>query len=80
MIEKKEVSYAAQLDDIMVLLLELVKTIKEKGNYTSLVDEVINAVSGIDEIDDEFKASLETCVDTVVTRAIQIGFLFSPIK
>jgi len=80
MIEKKEVNVAVQTDDVMALVVELIRVIKEKGDYTSLMDELIAAVSGIDEIPAEFKGDLKASIDTILLRATEIAFMFVPKK
>lgn len=76
MIEKREELYAKQLDDVMVLVKELVKCIKEKGDYASLIDELISAVTGVEEIPAEFKENLPVCIKTSLGGAIDIAMLF----
>ena len=76
MIEKKEVEYAKELDDVMDLIVELVKVIKEKGDYTTLMSDLISAVSGIDQVDDEIKENLKASINTVLFRAVEIADIF----
>lgn len=64
MIVKKELEVAQELGDVVELLIALAKTIKEKGNYADLVDELIAAISGIEDIPAETK-NIEACVRTV---------------
>ena len=76
MIIKKEIMIAKELDDVMVLFVELVKTIKNKGDYTSLLDELIGAINGADEILVEVKENLKASIDTVMLRANDIAEVF----
>lgn len=78
-IEKKEVEYAKEIDDVMVLVYEVVKVIKEKGNYAELVDELVAAVSGADQIKDELK-DIRAVSNSVLPRALDIIALFSSDK
>lgn len=75
-IERREVMYADQLDDVMLLVVEMIRVIKEKGDYSSLVDDLVKAISGIEEIPQEFKANKEAFVNTVLLRASEIAFMF----
>ena len=75
-IEKKEIEFAKELDDVMVLFVELVKGIKNKGDYTALLDELIGAINGADDIDDEVKANLKASINTVTLRANDIAEVF----
>ena len=63
-IEKIEINYAKELADVFKLIKELVKCIKEKGDYTSLVDELVTAINGVDDIPAEFKADIEAFINT----------------
>ena len=76
MIENKEVKIAKQLDEVMVLVEQLVETIKNKGDYSALLPALIDAVSNVDEIPVEFKADMFACIDTVLLSATKIAKLF----
>ena len=80
MIENKEVKIAKQIDDVMALVVKLVETIKNKGDYASLLPELIDAVSGVEEIPAELKADMFACIDTVLLRGTQIAKIFVPVK
>ena len=72
MIEQVEVKRAKEINDVMTLIVELVKVIKTKGDYTSLMDELIDAIDGVGEISTEIKEDLATCINTVGGRAGEI--------
>ena len=75
-IVKKEVKIADQLADVMALVHGIVEPVKNKGDYTSLVDELIAAITGVDEIPAEVKEDLQACINTVTLSATDIAFLF----
>lgn len=75
-IEKKEVEIAEELNDVMILVKEIVKVIKEKGDYASLIDELVAAVNGIDEIPAEFKENMEAFINTALINSVAIAMLF----
>ena len=75
-IEKKEIDFAKETDDVMKLVVELVKTIKEKGDYANLLDELIAAINGIDEVSDEYKSNLKAVINTVQLNVTDIAMIF----
>lgn len=75
-IEKKEIEYAKELDDVMVLLVEIVRVVKEKGDYVTLMDELMTAISGIENVSEEFKSNKIVAINTVVNRAVEIAGIF----
>ena len=80
MIEKKEVEFAKELDDVMKLVTKVVKTIKEKGDYAAILPELIAAIEGVGDIDDEFKASMKAFVLTSAEGVYDIVDIFLPKK
>lgn len=69
MIVKQEINVAKELQDVMKLVRSLIKTIKEKGDYLALMPDLINAIQGIDQIDDEFKADIEAAINTALIES-----------
>ena len=59
MIAQKEVSYAKEIDDVLVLVVELVKDIKAKKGVSEIASEnianLMAALSGIDQANEEMK-------------------------
>ena len=55
MIEKKEMEYAKETDDVLVLVIALIKVIKSKGDYSALMGKLITAVNGMGDIPEEVK-------------------------
>ena len=66
-IEKKEVEFAKEIDDVLVLMTELIKVVKTKGEYTELMDELITAINGADQIPAEAE-NLSVLLGTVGLR------------
>lgn len=75
-IENTEIKIASQLNDVMVLIAKLVEVIKNKGDYTSLIADLMVAINGVEEIPAEFKADMFACIDTVLLSATQIARIF----
>lgn len=75
-IRKKEIEFASELDDVMILVCELIRVIKEGGEYTGLIDELIDAVNNINEIPGEYKENIKACLNTVSLRMVDIASVF----
>lgn len=75
-IQKKEIEYAKELDDVMVLVVELVKDIKAKKDVAALAAEnlpnLMNAIGGLDQIGDEFK-NKPVLLSTIGYRTGELG-------
>lgn len=69
MIEVVEVKRAKEINDVMNLVVEVIKVVKAKGDYTELLDELIAAIDGVGEIGSEIKEDLAACINTVGGRA-----------
>ncbi len=71
-IQKKEVEYAKEIDDVLALVVELVKDIKAKKSAGELAAEnlenLIQAVAGAEQIPAEAKASLSVTLQTAGSR------------
>lgn len=65
MIVKKEVDYAKEIGEVVSLSGKLIKTIKEKGDYAAVLPDLILAVEGVSNIDDEFKSNRQAALATV---------------
>ena len=74
-IEKREVSYAKEMDDVLVLVIQLLNTIKNKGDYTALIGALVTAVDGVTNIPEEFK-DMDAFLSTVGYRMGQIPAIF----
>lgn len=54
-IEKREVEYAKELNDVFVLLKDVAVCMKKKEDYTKLLPELAAAVENIGQIPEERK-------------------------
>lgn len=72
MIESKQVEYAKELDDALVLAVELFKDIKAKKDAGAIASEnlplLMNAFNGLDQVDDEFKANKAAAINAIALR------------
>lgn len=79
-IQKKEVEFAKELDDAMFLIVELVKDIKAGKEMTVIAAEnlpnLINAVSGAEQIGEEVSTSMSVAVQTVTFRVADLVAAF----
>lgn len=67
------VKVPAQVDDVMLLLVKLVSVLKQKGDYTSLVADLVKAVDGVSEIPEEVKDAPWELVNSVAFHSIEIA-------
>lgn len=63
-IVKKEIDYAKEIGDVFLLVEEVIKVIKKKGDYMSLIDELVAAVDGVSGVEDELKANQKAAIQT----------------
>lgn len=72
MIQEKSVSYAKELDDCLVLMIELAKDIKEGKDIGMIVSEnlpnLIQAIGGMEQIKGELEANKEIVFSTAGYR------------
>lgn len=77
MIETKSLPIAKETDDAMLLLVALVKDIKAKKSATEIgvdcLPKLMEAVSGIDQVDDEAKENKEVVLATVGYRTGELA-------
>ncbi len=78
MIKEKTVKFAQEVDDVMVLLVEAIKVGKSGASVTNLMDEFVKAVSGIDQVDDEYEANRLAVMQTVGMRFGDVVDAFLP--
>jgi len=68
-IEKKEIEYAKEMDDLGHALVELVRDIKAKKDIAQIAGEniptIMDALAGIDKVDDELKANRTVAIQTI---------------
>ncbi len=76
-VQKKEVEYSKEIDDVLVLVVELVKDIKAKKGAAELASEnlvhLMDAVAGADQIPAEAKASLPVALQTAGYRSGELA-------
>ncbi|TXG77621.1 hypothetical protein E6Q11_02510 [Candidatus Dojkabacteria bacterium] len=79
-IEKKEVEYAKELDDVLVLMIELAKDIKAGKDVALIASEnlpgLMAAFSGADQIAAELKANPAVVSQTVGMRMGELAGVF----
>lgn len=79
-IQKKEVEYAKEIGDVMVLIVELVKDVKAKKAMSELMSEnlphLINAIGGVDQVPAEIAEHKVVALQTV---GLHIGELAAAI-
>lgn len=75
---KKEVEYAKEIDDCLVLFCEAVRNRKNKEDLTNLMDELMNALGGIDQVDDEVTLARKVAFQTIGYRTGELAEAFLP--
>ena len=72
MIAQKQVEYAKELDDVLGLVVELIKDIKAKKSLAEIGSEnvagLMSAMSGIDQVGDELKLNKKAALNAVSLR------------
>lgn len=83
-IQKKEVEYAKEMDDVGALLVKIVKEAKEKkpvGDIASgSVQALIDAISGVDQVGVEFDKSRKVALQTILSRVGELVDAVLPAK
>ena len=67
-IESKQVQYAKELDDVGVLLVTFADTVKQGKPLAGVVDELVSAIEGIGEVDEELAANRRVALSTLGAR------------
>lgn len=67
MIEKKEIEFAKEADDVLALIVRLIETIRGGNDYALLLPELIAAINGADGIPEEL-ANRRVFINTVGLR------------
>lgn len=67
-----EVSVAAQVDDVAVLVKDVVVTLVKKGDVTSLIPQALKAVDGLKEAFDEVKTQPLLALRSAVLRGLEV--------
>lgn len=77
-VQTKNVEYSKEIDDCMVLFCEIVRNRKNKEDLTSLMDELMNALAGVDQVDDEVAQSRKVAFQTIGYRTGELTEAFLP--
>ena len=72
MLQKREVEYAKEVDDVLKLVVELVADLRAKKSISDVAAEnlpgLMEALNGMDQVDDELKESRKVVLETVGYR------------
>jgi hypothetical protein len=83
-LEKREIQITKEIDDAMALVCELAKDIKEGKDISAITSEnlplLVNAINGIDQVDDEMKMHRKEAIQTILLRAGDLADAFLPKK
>jgi hypothetical protein len=71
-IVKKEINLAKEADDVLALAAQLIKTIKNKGDYAALLPAFVLAIEGIGSVGDELKSDKQAVVNAAYLRVYEI--------
>ena len=75
-IEKKSIDYAKEAGDIMDLSVAVIahfKAGKSVSDAAELLDELMVAIAGSDQIDDEWEANREAVFNAVALGSVKIA-------
>jgi hypothetical protein len=78
--QMKTVEYSKEIDDVMGLFVAIVDNRKKKEELAKLFDELLEAVTGIGEIDDEFMVDRKVALQTIGYRTGELVDAFLPAK
>lgn len=71
-IEQKQINYAREIDDVVWLLVSLVKDIKAGKSIPEVVagsvSSLVAALNGLDQLDDEIAANKQVAYQTIGFR------------
>ena len=68
MIKDKNVKYAKEIDDVLVLIEEAIYNRKNKGKLSELLPALMEAIGGIEDIDDEVAENRRAVLSTIGYR------------
>ena len=76
-IEKKEVEYAKEIDDVAVLLVAVVKDVRQGKTAAEIangaITKLIAALAGVDQMDDEAKLNRKVAMQTIGYRTGELA-------
>lgn len=71
-IEKRQVEYAKEIDDVAVLLVDIVRKAREGVDPATIasgsITNLVTALSGVDQLDDEVRANRKVALQTIGYR------------
>lgn len=80
---KREVDYAKEIDDVPVLLIGIVKDVKAGKPAAEVllnaIPKLSDALSALDQADDEFKLNRKAALQTVLFRAGELVDVLLPV-
>lgn len=85
MIETKQVQYAKELDDALALVVTVVQQLRAGKSAADIISQdiplLVNAISGLDQVDAELQANFEVAVATIGGRFGELvaAFLKKPV-
>lgn len=68
----RTVQVAKETDEVLSLVVELVKVVRAKGDYTSLVDDLVKAIDGVAEIPKEARENLSAVLASASVRVAEV--------
>ncbi len=72
----KEINEAKEIGEIMDLIVAIVETVVNEGEYTELVDDLLKAIDGIGDIGEESK-NKEAMYNAVALRLVKVAGIFA---
>lgn len=79
---KKEVEYAKEIDDVGALLVGIVKDAKSGKSPAEIasgaVAKLVDALAGIDQMDDEMKGNRKAALQTLALRMSEMVDVLLP--
>jgi len=69
MIIKKEVEFAKEIGEVLSFAVAIIKVVKEKGDYTPLIGDLVKAIDGLSD----FKEEIKNIPALTVTGADAVG-------
>lgn len=76
-IQKREVDFAKEIDDVMAVVVDIIKAVKSKKPLGELAaaefPALVTAIEGVGQIAEELKASKTTVLETIGFRTGEIA-------
>lgn len=78
MIIERSEKIAKEADEIGALIVELVKTAKQKKPIAELADEFVLAIQGVENVDDEYLGNRAVFMKTIGARLFEAAEAIFP--